>query len=133
PGPFCLGSGQMVVTGEALRRDLRMVLAAARDTGAPLLMGSAGTAGRRSQLDAVLEVVDSVAKERGLKFKLAVIGADIEKDRVKAALRRGEISPCGVVPELTEADVDAATGIVAQMGVEPFQRAIQMGADVVIA
>ena len=58
PGPYCLGSGQMVVAGEGLRRDLRMVLRA-RATGAPLLMGSAGTAGRRSQLDAVLEVVEA--------------------------------------------------------------------------
>jgi hypothetical protein len=133
PGPYCLGSGQMVVAGEGLRRDLRMVLEAARETGAPLLMGSAGTAGRRTQLDAVLEVADSVAKERGLSFRLAVIPADIPRDVVKRRLKGGEIEPCGTVPPLTEQDVDDATGIVAQMGVEPFQRAMEMGAEVVIA
>jgi hypothetical protein len=133
PGPYCLGSGNMVVAGEGLRRDLRMVLEAARETGAPLLMGSAGTAGRRSQLDAVLEVVESVARERGLSFKTAVIPADVPRDVVKRRLKAGEIEPCGVVPALTEKNVDEATGIVAQMGVEPFQRAIEMGAEVVIA
>ncbi len=133
PGPYCLGSGNMVVAGEGLRRDLRLVLEAARDTGAPLLMGSAGTAGRRSQLDAVLDVADSVARERGLSFKLAVIASDIPVEIIRRRLRAGEIEPCGRVAPLTERDIDDATGIVAQMGVEPFQRAIEMGADVVIA
>lgn len=133
PGPYCLGSGEMVVTGEALKRDIRMVLEAAKETGAPLLMGSAGTAGRREQLDGVIEVVEQVARERGLKFKLATIAADIPRERVRKHLKAGEIEPCGIVPPLTEAELDRSTGIVAQMGVEPFQRAIEMGADVVIA
>lgn len=133
PGPYCLGSGETVVAGEALRRDLRLVLEAAKETGAPLLMGSAGTAGRRSQLDFVVEVVESIAKERGLSFKLATIAADIPVEVVRKHLKAGKVTPCGTVPELTEAELDRATGIVAQMGVEPFQRAIEMGADVVIA
>jgi hypothetical protein len=133
PGPYCLGSGESVVTGEALKRDLRMVLEAARDTGAPLLMGSAGTAGRRSQLDHVVSVVETIARERGLRFRLATIAADIPAEVVRRHLRAGEIAPCGTVPALTEDELDRATGIVAQMGVEPFQRAIGMGADVIIA
>jgi hypothetical protein len=133
PGPYCLGSGETVVTGEALRRDLRLVLEAAKETGAPLLMGSAGTAGRRSQLDHVVEVVESVARERGLSFRLATIAADIPVEVVRKHLRAGEIEPCGIVPPLTESELERATGIVAQMGVEPFQRAIEMGAEVVIA
>jgi hypothetical protein len=133
PGPYCLGSGDMVVGGEGLRRDIRLVLDAAKETGAPLLMGSAGTAGRREQLDAVVEVIESVARERGHRFRMAVIRADIPKQAVRDALRGGGILPCGPVPALTEADIDAATGLVAQMGVEPFQRAIGMGADLVVA
>jgi len=133
PGPYCLGSGAMVVAGEGLRRDLRLVLEAAKETGAPLLMGSAGTAGRRSQLDGVIDVVESIAKERGLNFRLATISADIPLDVVRKHLRAGQIEPCGTVPALTEQELDRATGVVAQMGVEPFQHAIEMGADVVIA
>ncbi len=131
PGPYCLGSGNMVVGGEALKRDIRMVLEAHKETGAPLLMGSAGTAGRRSQLDAILAVVDEVSKARGLKFKLAVIPADIPKEYIEKRLDR--VKPCGTVPTLTKEELSRATGVVAQMGVEPFQRAIEMGADVVIA
>lgn len=133
PGPYCLGSGNMMVTGEGLRRDLRLVMEAARETGAPLLMGSAGTAGRRPQLDAVVEMMQSVALDRGLSFKLAIIPADIPVDAIKKQLRAGKVLPCGAVPELTQEELDRSTGVVAQMGVEPFQRAIQMGADIVVA
>jgi hypothetical protein len=133
PGPYCLGSGNMVVGGEALKRDIRMVLEAHKETGAPLLMGSAGTAGRRSQLDAVLEVVLSVARERGLKFRLAVIASDIPKDIIGKRIDEGRVRPCGAVPALTKDELARATGVVAQMGVEPFQRALDMGADVVLA
>ena len=133
PGPYCLGSGESTVTGEGLRRDLRLVLEGAKETGAPLLMGSAGTAGRKEQLDHVIRYVEEIARDRGLKFKLATINSDIPKDVIRKHLRSGEIEPCGIVPPLTEAELDRATGVVAQMGVEPFQRAIAMGADVVIA
>ena len=134
PGPFCLGSGQVGAGGEALRRDIRMVLEAHKHTGAPLLMGSAGTAGRRPQLDAVVEVVEvveSVARERGLSFRMAVIGADIPNDVSVRSITAGTVKPCGVVPRLTSAEVPRSTGVVAQMGVEPFQRALEMGAEVI--
>jgi len=133
PGLFCLGSGTTMVSGEGLRRDLRLVLEASRSLGVPLLMGSAGTAGRREQLDEVVATIESVAKERGLSFNMAIIPADVPAATVRKHVRAGEILPCGIVPELTEAEVERSTGIVAQMGVEPFQRAIEMGADVVVA
>jgi Acyclic terpene utilisation family protein AtuA len=78
-------------------------------------------------------VIETVARERGLRFRMAVIRADIPREAVRAVLRAGEILPCSPVPALTEQDIDEATGIVAQMGVEPFQRAIGMGAQVVVA
>ena len=133
PGPFCLGSGTTMVSGEGLRRDLRLVLEASRSLKVPLLMGSAGTAGRREQLDEVVATIESVAKERGLSFNLAIIPADVPAETVRKHVRAKQILPCGIVPELTEAELDRSTGIVAQMGVEPFQRAIEMGADVVVA
>jgi hypothetical protein len=131
PGPYCLGSGMVGAGGEALRRDIRMVLEAHKETGAPLLMGSAGTAGRRPQLDTVVEVVESVAKERGMKFRMAVIPADVPAEIIRKRIAR--VKPCGVLPALDPAELDRTTGVVAQMGVEPYQRALEMGADVVIA
>lgn len=133
PGPFYLGSGQMGVGGAALRRDLGLVLSAARELGVPLLIGSAGTAGASAQLDAVLDVVREVAKAEGDSFRMATIRSDIDRELAGRRLADGRVRPCGPSGELTTAALAECTNLVAQMGVEPFQEALDGGADVVIA
>ncbi|NQU08670.1 MAG: acyclic terpene utilization AtuA family protein [Candidatus Abyssubacteria bacterium] len=64
---------------------------------------------------------------------MAVIHAEIEKDYVRGKLREGKINPLGPVPELTEDEVEASVRIVGQMGVEPFVKAIEAGAQVIVA
>src|SRR5581483_5358307 len=44
-GPYYLGSGAWQFSRDAVRRDLRALLAAARRLRVPLLVGSAGTGG----------------------------------------------------------------------------------------
>lgn len=132
PGPFYLGSGQMGVGGAALRRDLGLVLSAARGLNVPLLIGSAGTAGASAQLDAVLEVVREVAKAERHSFRMAVIRSDVDRDLAARRLAEGRVRPCGPAGELTTSNLEECTNLVAQMGVEPFQRALAEGAEVVI-
>ena len=74
-----------------------------------------------------------IAREKGLHFRMAVIAADVEKAAVKRAMAEGRVRPLEPAPELTEEDLDATVGIVAQMGVEPFVRALDMGAQVIVA
>src|SRR5687767_14612695 len=45
PGPYPLGAGATAFPRVAVKRDLRLMLLAARRAGIPLLLGSAGTAG----------------------------------------------------------------------------------------
>jgi hypothetical protein len=45
PGPSPLGAGITAFPRVAIKRDLRLMLLAARQAGIPLLLGSAGTAG----------------------------------------------------------------------------------------
>ena len=45
PGPHYLGSGTMAAPAAMVRRDLELVLLAARRLDIPLVIGSAGTAG----------------------------------------------------------------------------------------
>jgi len=109
------------------------VLHAARTLDVPLLIGSAGTAGAAPHLDATLALVREIAAEAGLHFRLASIGADMPREAVKAAVRAGRVRPIGAIADLTEADADAAAHLVGQMGTEAFQRALALGADVVVA
>ena len=133
PGPYYLGSGNLATSDGMTRNDLAKVLCGARSIGVPLLLGTAGTAGAAPHLDKTLAMVRDIARAEGLRFRLASIRADIPRAAVKQAVRAGRVTALGAIPALTERDVDAATHLVGQMGIEAFQRALNAGADVVIA
>lgn len=132
-GPSYLGRGEMATAPDATRRDLRKVLLGARRNGIPLVIGSAGSAGAAPHLEATLAMVRDIAREEGLRFRLAVLRADVPKPLLHAALRAGDVRSFDLSPDLTAADIDAASNIVAQMGTSAIQRAFAAEADVVIA
>ena len=132
-GPHYLGSGAMAPTLTGARRDLRKVLLAARRLDIPLVIGSAGSAGARPHLDATLALIRGIAQEEGLAFRLAHIPADIPKPVLHAALAAGRIRPMDTMPELTAQDIDGASHVVGQMGMEAFRRALIAGVDVLVA
>ena len=133
PGPYYLGSGQGFVKPRQVRRDLEHALCAARAHRIPLILGSAGGSGARPHLDSLLAILGEIARGHDLHFRLAVIPADIAPDVVIEALRQGRIHPCGPVPDLTEEQVRSCSNLVAQMGTEPFLRALDAGAEVIVA
>ena len=133
PGPYYLGSGNQLIKRPQMVRDLGLSLAAARRAEVPYVIGSAGTAGGDCHVDSVLEVLYEVARRDGHRFKLAVIRSEIDKQSVKQAIREGRVRSMGKLPDLSEEEVDQSTRIVAQMGMGPFIRAFEGGAEVVIA
>jgi hypothetical protein len=132
PGPFYLGAGKSFTSRSAVKRDLDLMLQAARRLGIPLLVGSAGGAGAAPHLEWTRSIVEEIARERSLRFRMAVIPADVPKPVVRAALRAGRVEPMPCAPPLTEADLEATTHLVAQMGPEPLVAALDAGAEVVL-
>ena len=132
PGPFYLGAGKSFTSRRAVKRDLDLMLQGARRLGVPLLVGSAGGAGAAPHLAWTREIVEEIARERGLRFRLAVIPADIPKEAVRAALRAGRLEPMPCAPALSEDDLEASSHLVAQMGPEPLVAALEAGAEVVL-
>jgi len=133
PGPYYLGSGRSFVSAMQVERDLEPALCAARRLGIPLVVGSAGGSGARPHLEATVEQVRKLAARHELHFRLAVIPADLEPDTLLEALRDGRVQPCGPAGELTAERVRACTHLVGQMGTGPLVRALDGGADVVLA
>jgi hypothetical protein len=133
PGPYYLGEGELATSDEMTRRDLRQLLVGARGLDVPLLIGSAGTGGAAPHLERVLDVVRSIARDDGLHFRLAWIHSDMPRDLVKQAVRAGRVQPLGAIAPLSEAEVDASSQLVGLMGTEAYARALEAGADVVIA
>lgn len=129
PGPFYLGSGTMAAAPSMVRRDLALVLKAARELDVPLLIGSAGTAGAAPHLATVEALLREVAADLSLRFRLATIAADVPREMVSAAVSDGRLAAIGPI----EAEIDASTHIVAQIGQRPFAKALAEGADVILA
>jgi hypothetical protein len=133
PGPYPLGAGVTSFPAVSIKRDLRLMLRAARKAGIPLLMGTAGTSGGEPHLAIVRKIVEDIAAEEGLKFPMAVIHSEQSKDYLKKRLREGRIKPLKPAPEFDEGVIDRAARIVGMMGEEPYLKALDNGAQVVIA
>ena len=78
PGPYYLGSGASFTDRSAVRRDLALILTAARERGIPVLIGSAGGAGAAPHLAWAEGIVREIAAAHRLRFRLATIAADVE-------------------------------------------------------
>ena len=133
PGPAYLGSGEMATSPAITRSDLEAVLVAARRLDIPLIIGTAGTAGAGPHLDATLAMIRSIAKEHQLHFRLASIRADLNPERVIQALDANVLKALGGELPVTRADLMASAHIVGQMGCAPFEQALQLDPDVIIA
>jgi len=132
PGPFYLGSGKTAFSYHSVKSDMHALITATREAGIPLLIGSCGTAGGRPHLAVMRQIVTEIAKEEELSFKLAIIQAEQEKEYLLERLGAGAVTPLGDL-ELTAETIQRSERIVGMMGEEPYLKALDEGADVVIA
>jgi hypothetical protein len=133
PGPYYLGAGVSFTDRGAVKRDLEIMIKAGVKRGIPVCIGTAGGSGGEPHLDWNREIIEEIAKENNLHFKLAIIHAELDRELIKQELAAGRISPLDPAAELTAEKIDETKRIVAQMGVEPFIKARKGGADVILA
>jgi hypothetical protein len=133
PGPHYLGSGETLFSDSAYKRDLRLILLAARAARIPAIVGSACTAGTDAQLERLAGIARTIAREEKLSFKLATIASEQDKGYLRKKLREGKIAPLANAPVLDDAVIDRSAHIVGMCGIEPYVEALQNGAEVIIA
>ncbi|GMQ58156.1 acyclic terpene utilization AtuA family protein [Vallitalea sediminicola] len=133
PGPYYLGAGISFTDESAVKRDLEIMIKAARENNIPVIVGTAGGSGGEPHLQEVVDIVKSIGKENDLSFKMAIIHAEIDKDYVINKLLDGKVKPLYPVPELTLEEIEKTERIVGQMGLEPIIKALDEGAEVIIA
>jgi hypothetical protein len=139
PGPYYLGSGQMAAPHEMVRRDLEMVLRAARELNVPLIIGSAGTAGAKPHLEATLALLREVAEANEWSFRVATIGSDVPRNVLIKARAEGRLKALDESETSFHLSLPAdqvmkdASHIVAQCGCHTFIQALQSMPDVLIA
>ena len=133
-GPLNLGSGTPYLPRDACKRDLELLLLAARKAKIPLMIGSSGWSGSDAGLAMFRDIVLEVARAHDLHFRLALIRSEQDRQYLKEKLHQGRITPLRPwTRELDEGTIDRSSHIVGCMGVEPFMRALDAGADVILA
>ncbi len=132
-GPYYLGAGDAKTTGRAVRRDLRLLLAAASSAHIPVVVGSCGTSGTDAGVNWVADIVTAICAGDGLDLAVAKIFSEQRADRLTALLERGRIHPLPPSEPLDAATLARCEHIVAMMGHEPIEQALRAGADVVLA
>lgn len=133
PGPHYLGAGTPHQARFQTKRDLEVMLPEAVRRGIPLLIGTAGGSGGERHLEWNLRILEEVAAENNLSFRLAIIHSSVDKDYLRRRAKTEYIPGLQHDKYLTPEDVDVCPEIVAQIGVEPFIKALDMGAQVIIA
>jgi len=133
PGPYYLGADKSFTDRAGVKRDMEYMIRAGVEHNIPVIIGSAGGSGADSHLDWNVEIVREIAREQNLSFKLGVINAQIDKDVILRHQKEGSLKKMHSSPLPSAAQIGASSNIVAQMGVEPFIKALDMGAQVIVA
>lgn len=132
-GPYYLGSGLLQKPPSALEGELTTLISGALKVGAPFVTGSVGGAGGAPHLRETGLTVRRVAEAAGLDFRLAEISAVVTPEFLRRKLKAGDLQPLGPAPEVTPETLDRLAAAVGQMGARPYMRALDMGAQVVLA
>ncbi len=132
PGPFYLGSGKPFTDRTCVKRDLLHMLRAGVTNGIPVVIGTAGGSGAAPHLAWCREIVEEIAREEQLSFRLGLIHADIPHDEVSKALDEGRIQSVRCGPELTPQLLQESVNIVGQMGIEPIIELLEQDCQVIL-
>ena len=132
-GPYYLGTGMAKTAERAVHRDLRMLLAAASRASIPLVVGSCGTSGSDSGVNWVAGIVTAICAEDGLDLRVAKIFSEQDAGQLVTKLEQGRIHALPPTAPLDAATLGRCAHIVAMMGHEPIEQALQAGANVVLA
>src|SRR5262245_3083412 len=134
-GPQPLGADEHPSPEEWQRHDLELMLVAARRLGVPMIVGSASDTGTDRGVTQYAGIVRDLARAHGLApFTLATIFSEVSREELGRRLERGvRVEGLDGRADLTPEVLARTDRLVAVMGVEPIIRALDLGADVVIA
>lgn len=133
PGPYYLGSGESFTDRAAVKRDLEIMITAGIKNKIPVVIGTAGGSGANPHLNWCIDIVKEIADEKSLHFKLGTINSELDSEFILNQFEANNIVPLEPAPKLTVEEIKESSHIVGQMGSEPFEEALQMGANVVLA
>ncbi|RAQ67360.1 CAIB/BAIF family enzyme [Aspergillus flavus] len=131
-GPYKLGLNKMTCGRDSYIRDLTPILQACFHKKIQVLIGSVGGDGSDKHVQEMFEIVQEISAKQGFSFNVATISAGFHRDLLRQRIVSKKVGPCGPVEELTVESADRAIDVVAQMGAEPFLKALQTCPDIIL-
>jgi hypothetical protein len=131
-GAAYLAMGKSKNDRASVKQDLELIMAMREEAGIPVLIGTAGQAGGDKNTDWTVEIVQEIAREQGYNPKIAVLYSEQDPTVIKRKLAEGKIDNLPPLGDLDEATIDRCLHIVALMGPEPYFKALEAGADIII-
>ncbi len=131
-GPAYLAQAVCKMNRQTIMRDMEVLMRLAGEAKIPILVGSCGTCGADAAVNWTKEIVVDIARSAGVTPRIACIYSEQDHARIKQKRRRGGVhalEPCGPIDDDM---IDACEHIVALMGPEPYIRALEDGADIVL-
>jgi hypothetical protein len=116
----------------AVKRDLAIIMRAGAQAGIPVIVGTAGQAGGDLNVDWTRDIAVEIARELGLRPRIALLYSEQDKATLKDLNAAGRIRPLPPLGPLDDAAIDGCDHIVAALGPEPYIAALEAGADVII-
>lgn len=132
PGPYYLGSGKPFVGDAMTRRDLKLIVEAGHYANVPVIIGSAGGAGGDVHVDALLQLLEEVLAELGLRRKVIALRTEQDKASIKEAVLNQRVHTFETNHPLSVEDVEQSCRIVAQMGCESYFPALREEPDIIV-
>jgi hypothetical protein len=131
-GPSYLARAVSKMNRDAIRRDMEVLMIEAHRAKIPILVGTCGTCGADAAVNWTRDIVIDVAKALGIRPKIACLYSEQSTEFLKAKHQRGEISALEPLGTISNETLDACDHIVALMGPQPYIKALEEGADIVL-
>ena len=132
-GPSYLGRGVSKYARASVKIEWAGLMEARAQAGCPLVIGTSGTCGADSAVEWMLDITREIAAEQGRPLKIAVLRSGQEPFGIAQAYQAGRIKPLANAPEITTETITSCTNIVALAGAEQITKALETGADIIIA
>ncbi len=132
-GPHYLGTGTSKYSRSSTKAEWRELMAARREAGVPLVIGTAGTCGADDAVDWLAEITREIAAETGERLTVTLLKSGQDGAAMAQAYAAGRITPLPAAPDVSAETFRACTNIVALAGAEQVLAALDTGADIVIA
>jgi hypothetical protein len=133
-GPVPLGSDTCASPKAWQEHDLEEMLLASRRALVPMLIGSAGDTGSNSRVDMFVQIIRDLAAKHDLApFRLGWFYSEVDREYIRKKIRSGStVRGLDAREDLSEAELDETSRVVAMAGVHPFLKLLDEGCDVII-